>query len=88
MMWNMKGETMSQTQAGRLKSMFAARPKEWIPLPEILKMGIAQYNARIFDLRKARMIIINKTKTIDGEVHSWFMYEPNEVQQELFQNNA
>lgn len=69
------------TQACRLRTMFVTRPKEWIGLPEILQMGIAQYNARIFDLRKSGMTILNRTETVCGEVRSWFMYEPKEKQQ-------
>lgn len=69
------------TQAERLRRMFMSKPNEYIPLYEILQMGIAQYNARIFDLRKAGMKIVNKTKSVDGETHSWFVYEPKEKQQ-------
>ncbi len=44
----------------------------WVPLPEILALGIAQYNARIWDCRKRGLNIENRTETIDGVRYSWF----------------
>ncbi len=53
-----------------LARLVAARGA-WVPLPELMKLA-AQYNARIFDLRKLGLTIENKTETIDGVRHSWF----------------
>ena len=39
----------------------------WVPLPDIVALA-AQYNARIFELRRLEFAIENKR---DGE-HSWF----------------
>ena len=44
----------------------------WVPLPEILALGIAQYNARIWECRKRGLNIENRTETIDGVRRSWF----------------
>ena len=59
----------------RLKDLFKSRPGEWIPLPEILNLNIAQYGRVIHGLRhKDLMNIENKKEYIDGETHSWFRY--------------
>jgi hypothetical protein len=50
--------------------LIEARGK-WIPLPEIAACA-AQYNARIFELRRLGFAIENRTKEIDGVRHSWF----------------
>ena len=57
----------SETILALLRSAHGA----WVPLPEILALGIAQYNARIFELRK-HFTIDNHTETINGVRHSWF----------------
>jgi hypothetical protein len=44
----------------------------WVPLPDILALGIALYNARIFELRRLGFFIENRTEEIDGVRHSWF----------------
>jgi hypothetical protein len=42
-----------------------------VPLPQIADCA-AQYNARIFELRRLGFRITNRTKEIDGVRHSWF----------------
>ena len=49
-----------------------ARGVEWVPLPDILALGIAQYNARIHYLRRAGHDIENRIETVDGIRQSWF----------------
>jgi len=75
-------------QCKQLKNMFLSSPNTWIPLPRILLMGIAQYNARIFDLRKEGMQIENMTKRENGTKHSWYRFVPKvvitESQKEMF----
>ena len=47
----------------------------WAPLPVIMSANgtqIAQYNARIWELRDEGHEIDNKTETINGVRHSWF----------------
>ncbi len=67
---------MPSKQKDRLLSFFKEHPNTWIPLPKILQLGIAQYNARIYDLRYQGIIIENKWKIIEGVKHSWFRYVP------------
>jgi len=55
-------------QRDRLLDLLKRRPLQWIPLPDILALGIAQYNARIYELRRAGYRIENKQ---EGD-HSWF----------------
>lgn len=73
------------TQRERLKKMFEESPNEWIPLPRILLMGLAQYGARILELRRSGMNIENRTERHKGTTHSWFCYVPDpKGQGELF----
>ncbi len=39
-------------QRDRLLALMKSRVNLWVPLPDILALGIAQYNARIFELRR------------------------------------
>lgn len=48
---------------------------QWISLREILRLGVAQYNARILELRKEGLFIENKTEWINGKKVSWFRLE-------------
>lgn len=75
---------MRLSQEERLRALFEAHQGEWVALPTILSMGIAQYNARLFSLRRKGMAIKNKTQMIDGVIHSWYGYKITEVQQEMF----
>ena len=71
---------MSASQRQRLKDLFESRKNEWIPLPVILSMHIAQYGTRIKELRdEDGMNIENKWQSINGERHSWFRYVPQEA---------
>lgn len=64
------------TQAERLAALFRANPNEWIPLPRILGLGIAQYNSRIWYLRRKGMQIENRTQYERDIKHSWYKYMP------------
>jgi Helix-turn-helix domain len=59
-------------QSERILKLLRSARGAWIPLPEILALGVAQYNARIFELRKRGLNIQNRTETVDGVRHSWF----------------
>ena len=61
---------------GRLLAFFRKRPGEWIPLPEILRLGVAQYNARIKQLRSEGYRIENRTRWQEGVKNSWFRFDP------------
>jgi hypothetical protein len=58
------------TQAQRILALLDGG--EWIPLPRILSLGIAQYNTRIWELRQAGHAIENRTEERDGQRHSWY----------------
>jgi hypothetical protein len=60
------------TQCDRIFEVLRDANGEWVPLPKILALGIAQYNARIFQLRAAGHNIENRTEEVDGETHSWY----------------
>jgi hypothetical protein len=59
-------------QSLRIITLLRSARGAWVPLPEVLALGIAQYNARIFELRKRGLNIENRTESIDGIRHSWF----------------
>jgi hypothetical protein len=52
---------------GRLDEAHGAE----VPLHEILPLA-AQYNARIWSLRKMGFKIVNRTQEVDGVRYSWF----------------
>jgi hypothetical protein len=44
-----------------------------VPLPEVMAVAGAQYNARIFEARhKLGLRIVNRTEVVDGVKRSWF----------------
>jgi hypothetical protein len=55
-------------------ALFQLRPNQWIPLPEIMALAIAQYNSRVHELRKSGHQIENRKERKNGKVHSWFRY--------------
>mgnify|MGYP001566854847 CR=1 len=64
------------SQCDRILAFLDGHRGDWVPLPWILALGIAQYNARIFSLRKAGYIIENRTEEIDGVTHSFYRLLP------------
>ena len=63
---------MYSSQQQKLLAVLEANKGAWVPLPSIMALGIAQYNARIYELRRLGYDIKNKTKEINGVKHSWF----------------
>lgn len=61
-----------KSQAAALLRLLIEAHESWVPLPEILKLGIAQYNARIHTLRRIGFNIENRTSRVNGAKHSWF----------------
>jgi hypothetical protein len=60
-------------QSEKLLALLRSAHGAWVPLPDILALGLAQYNARIWDLRNKRGLNIeNRTEIIKGVRHSWF----------------
>lgn len=48
------------TQEQKILKVLEAKINNWVPLTDILKLWIAQYNARIWGLRKKGYTIENK----------------------------
>ena len=61
------------TQRDRLYALLNARRNEDVGLPEILELRIAQFGARIKELRELGADIRNRRETKDGTTHSWYM---------------
>lgn len=63
-----------ETQRTRILHVLVDAGGEWVPLPSILALGVAQYNARIFELRRLGFKIENRSETDieTGARHSWF----------------
>lgn len=60
-----------QTQCERILRLLLDAHGSWVALPEIMACA-AQYNARIFSLRRAGHNIENRTQEVNGECHSWY----------------
>lgn len=58
-------------QRQRILELLTDARGAWVPLPEIARCA-AQYNARIFELRRQGFTITNRTADVGGERHSWF----------------
>ena len=73
------------TQRQRMAALFENNPDIWVPLPDILAMGVAQYGARILELRRAGYEIENKTITFGGVRKSWFRWNKSKQREFLLQ---
>jgi hypothetical protein len=65
------------TQEERILAVVRAACGEWVPLPRILALQIAQYGARIYTLRRRGFNIESRVETVKGERHSWFRLLPD-----------
>lgn len=76
-------------QRERILALLKAADGGWVPLPRILALGIAQYNARIFELKHYhRHRIVNRTRVVGGVRHSEFrLVKPGEERGELERTN-
>ncbi len=55
-------EQLSLThQQRKIPDFLLERPNQWVRLPEILALGIAQYGARILEARRMGFVIENRT---------------------------
>lgn len=61
----------SSTQRERIYNLLVCAQGDWVELPKIAACA-AQYNARVFELRRLGFQIENRTKEIDGVRQSWF----------------
>ncbi len=64
-----------KSQSAALLRLLIDARGSWVSLPQILKLGIAQYNARILELRRLGFNIENKTERVNGARYSWFRLE-------------
>jgi hypothetical protein len=65
------------SQHDRLLNLLKSYNGDWVPLPKILDLHIAQYNRVINDLRNGKHDRINhnienKVGWVDRSKHSWF----------------
>jgi hypothetical protein len=65
-------------QSERILRLLRTAAGSWVPLPEIQACA-AQYNARIFELRKRGFRIENRTELVDDSRHSWFRLLPGDT---------
>jgi hypothetical protein len=63
-------------QREQILRLLIDRRGEWVPLPDILRLGIAQYNARILELRALSFNIENDTFWCDGKKLSRYRLIP------------
>lgn len=66
------GLVQRKTQSAAVLRLLIDAHGSWVPLPQILALGIAQYNARILELRRLSFNIENRTERVNGARHSWF----------------
>lgn len=71
-----KISSRNQTQCDHLLALLQAHAGQWVALPDILALGIAQYNARIHELRRRGLRIPPpRTETVNGKRHTWYRLE-------------
>lgn len=64
---------MKNTQHNRILALLRSYNGDWVPLPKILDLHIAQYGARIKELRNEGYQIENKLlEIVNGEKHTAF----------------
>ncbi len=66
------GLVKRKSQSAALLRLLIDAHGSWVPLPEILALAIAQYGARIHELRRLGFNIENRTERVNGARHSWF----------------
>lgn len=59
-------------QLRRIVECLLETPNGWTPLPKILALKIAQYNARFFEARRKGFVIENRTARVGCKRYSWF----------------
>ena len=62
------------TQRAKILAELVSAHGEWVPLPRVTQHA-AQYNARVYELRRMGFTIKNKTQDLAGVRHSWFRLE-------------
>jgi hypothetical protein len=64
-----------KTQRATILALLLNAMGAWVPLTDILRLGIAQYSSRIFELRRMGFHVVNRCEARDGKRHSWFRLE-------------
>jgi hypothetical protein len=65
-----KSERLAQKE--KILALLKKYEGEWVPLPSILALGVAQYNTRILELRREGFKIANRTEREGMRRISWF----------------
>ena len=68
------GSSRQTTQRNAILQLLSCAQGDWVPLPRISGCA-AQYNARIYELRRLGFRIVNRTEELNGVRHSWFRLE-------------
>jgi hypothetical protein len=63
-----------RAQRAKILELLISAHGTWVPLPKITDCA-AQYNARIFELRRLGFKITNRMQEVNGSRHSWFRLE-------------
>ena len=82
--WRWYRQLRLTPQQRKIADFILERPNQWIPLPEILALGIAQYSARILEDRRKGLVIENRTAWVGSKRHSWFRIVVPKAQEKLF----
>ncbi len=81
----MQPSNSHSTQRGRILALLVAACGGWVPLTHILALGIAQYSARILELRREGHRIESRSEWRDGKRHTWFRLVINSASTETAQ---
>ncbi len=67
--------TLRASQRQRILELLLSARGDWVPLPRVQACA-AQYNARLYELRRLGFRITNRIREVSGQRHSWFRIEP------------
>jgi hypothetical protein len=63
--------TSRASQRQRILELLLSARGDWVPLPRVQACA-AQYNARLYELRRLGFRITNRIREVNGQRHSWF----------------
>lgn len=67
-----------KSQRAAILGLLVSARGGWVELPEIMRLA-AQYNARLWELRKLGFAIENKIRDVGGIRRSWFRLTPSQA---------
>ena len=85
-----RGDPNRNTQCGQFLGLLIKARGGRVSLPAILALGIAQYNARVHELRRMGFHIVNERERVNGQLRTWFRLTsgpPPSSNQEFQQQN-